>query len=68
MTNFVTGFIARVSVSAVVGGAVAAAVVMYARDLNIERLTGETNSVSERLVGAGNRIGQPGRGAAGAAG
>lgn len=49
MANFVTGFIARVSVSAVVGGAVAAAVVMYARDLNIERLTGETTSVSERL-------------------
>ena len=49
MANFVTGFIARVSVSAVVGGAVAAAVVMYARDLNIERLTGEATSVSERL-------------------
>lgn len=50
MANLVTGFIARVSVSAIVSGAVAAVVVLYARDLSVEALTAESSAVGERLT------------------
>lgn len=50
MANIFTNFVARVSVSAIVGAAVGAVVVTYARNPSVEALSTDSAAIVERLA------------------